>query len=107
MDSVFMNSCALHHIVRDTAKTRGLFDVTLIHLIEIQLETFANTCGCAGEKKSCMVQMLAVTLTVLKKGWTKLRSYKMDQLQWPLKGREKEKSPFPIANTRRPKPGWS
>ncbi len=107
MDGVFMNSCALHHIVRDAAKIRGLFDVTLIHLIKIQLETFENTRGCAGEKKSCMVQMLAVTLTVLEKGWTKLRSYKTDQLQQHLKGREKENSPFPIANTRRPKLGWS
>jgi len=107
MDSVFMNSSVLHHIVRDAAKTPGLFNVTLIHLIEIQLETFANMRGCVGEKKSCVVRMLVVTLTVLGKGWTKLRSYKMGQLQRPSKGREKEKSPFLIANTRRPKQGWS
>jgi len=34
MDGVFMNSSVLHHIVRDAAKTPGLFDVTLIHLTD-------------------------------------------------------------------------
>src|SRR6266545_1045109 len=34
MDGVFMNSSVLHHIVRDVAKTPGLFDVTLIHLTD-------------------------------------------------------------------------
>jgi len=52
MDGVFMNFSAMHHIVRDTAKTQGLFDVTLIRLIEIQPEIFANMHGRVGEKKS-------------------------------------------------------
>ena len=49
MDGVFMNLSALHHTVRDTAKTQGLFDVTLIRLIEIQLVIFTNTHRCVGE----------------------------------------------------------
>jgi len=67
MDGVFTNSSALHHTVRDTAKTQDLSDVTLTHLIETQLEIFENMRGCVGEMKSCRVQILAVTLTVLGK----------------------------------------
>ena len=67
MDSVFTNSSALHHTVRDMAKTQDLSNITLTHLIETQLEIFENMCGCVREMKSCRVQMLVVTLTVLGK----------------------------------------
>jgi len=74
MDSVFTNSGALHQTVRDVAKTQELSDITLIHLIETQQETFANMHDCVGEMKSYLVQMLVAILKVLGRGWTKPRS---------------------------------
>jgi len=56
-----MNSGALHQIVRDAAKTQELSDVTLIHLIKIQQETFTSMHDCVGEKKYYKVQMLVAT----------------------------------------------
>ena len=55
MDGVFTNSSALHHTVRDVAKTQDLSDVTLTRLIKTQPEIFANMHSYIGEMKSYVV----------------------------------------------------